>query len=107
MNHKSDVEAWATALILKRLRSAKGLKQYQFADEIQMSLHKYKRIENARGKLSQEDLEKIAEYYQMSVEDLFLKIHKEIKILQGEEKEYFAKEKINYLKIRDERYQNK
>ena len=34
MNHKSDVEAWATALILKRLRSAKGLKQYQFADEI-------------------------------------------------------------------------
>ena len=106
MNHKSDVEAWATALILKRMRNANGLKQYQFAEEVGMNLHKYNRIENARGKLSQEDLEKIAEYYQTNVDDILMKIKKEIKILQGEEKEYFAREKINYVKIRDERYRN-
>lgn len=106
MNHKADVEDWATALVLKRMRYETGLKQYMLADELEMNRQRYSRLENARSKPSKKDLKKILAYYQMEYEELDERITKEIRILKGEAKEYYAVEKINYVKIRDERFHN-
>lgn len=106
MNHKADVEDWATALVLKRMRYETGLKQYMLADELEMNRQRYSKLENARIKPSKKDLKKILAYYQMEYEELEDRITKEISILKGEAKEYYAVEKINYVKIRDERFHN-
>lgn len=106
MNHKADVEDWATALVLKRMRYETGLKQYMLADELKMNRQRYSKLENARLKLSQLDREKILAYYQMESEVLHERINREIRILKGEAKEHYAVEKINYVKIRDERFHN-
>ena len=106
MNHKADVEDWAAALVLKRMRYETGLKQYMLADELKMNRQRYSRLENARVKLSQRDLEKILAYYQMESEELYQRINREISILKGDAKDHYTVEKINYVKIRDERFHN-
>lgn len=106
MNHKADVEDWATALVLKRMRYETGLKQYMLADELKMNRQRYSKLENARLKLSQLDREKILAYYQMESEVLHERINREIRILKGEAKDHYTVEKINYVKIRDERFHN-
>ena len=107
MNHKAEVKEWAVALVLKRLRYREtGSKQYELADKLNMSRQYYGKLENARVVMTKSDQENISAYFGISEEELELMIKKEIRILTGKEKEKYAMEKIDYVKIRDEKFHN-
>ncbi|WP_416325098.1 helix-turn-helix domain-containing protein [[Eubacterium] hominis] len=107
MNHKAEVKEWATALILKRLRNSKaGSKQYELANELHMSRQYYGKLENARAIITKADKEAICSYYGMSLRAFNRMVQKEMRILTGEEKEEYATEKVDYVRIRDEKFHN-
>lgn len=56
---------------IKELRTAKGLKQSEIADKLDMERSNYTRIENGKQAPSHKNLEKIAHILNVDIKDLF------------------------------------
>lgn len=59
---------------IKELRVSHGLSQEQFCSQCHIDQHYISNIENGQRNLSVEFLEKIAEFFSISLSDLFLKV---------------------------------
>jgi transcriptional regulator with XRE-family HTH domain len=86
---------------IKKLRELKGLKQEYMADKLKMSQPAYSRLEKDEVKIDIETLDKIAEVFEMRVEDLLRFDEKISYYVNNNDNSHAANVAMNYGTIND------